>query len=84
MEHEDHEVLFFREIRLRDLYQYKDVSRERGQGFIQALTELRLPEVKTQSYKLSFETQSFKPKKQKSNKNCLDCMERALFILCAN
>ena len=49
MEHEDHEVLFFREIRLRDLYQYKDVSRERGQGFIQALTELHLPEVKTQS-----------------------------------
>ena len=84
MEHEDHEVLFFREIRLRDLYQYKDVSRERGQGFIQALTELRLPEVKTQSYKLSFETQSFKPKKQKSNKNCLDCMEGALFILCAH
>ena len=31
------------------------------------------------SFKLSFETQSFKPKK--SNKNCLDCLERALFNL---
>ena len=31
------------------------------QGLIQALTDLRSPEVKT-SLKLSFETQSFKPK----------------------
>ena len=29
---EDHEVLFCREVRLRDLYQYKDASRERGQS----------------------------------------------------
>ena len=34
------------------------------QGFIQAVTDLRLPEVKTQSY-IEFETQSFKPKIKK-------------------
>ena len=28
---EDHKVLFCQETRLRDLYQYKDGSRERGQ-----------------------------------------------------
>ena len=30
---------------------------------------------------MCFETQSFKAKNKKSNKNCLDCWERALFIL---
>ena len=35
------------------------------QGFIQALTDLRLPEV---NLKLSLETQSFKPKNEKVTK----------------
>ena len=35
-------------------------------GFIQALTDFRLPEFKL-SLKLSFETQSFKPKKAIKN-----------------
>ena len=51
------------------------------QGFIQTLTDLRLPEVKQSklNLKLSFETQHFKPKNKKAyNKNFL---ERALFIL---
>ena len=32
--------------------------------------------------KLSFETQSSTPKSKKSNKNCLDYLEKALFSLC--
>ena len=58
---------------------YKTWKTPREQGFIQALTDIRLAEIKTQSF--SFETQSLKPKNKKSNKNCLDCLERALFIL---
>ena len=30
--------------------------------------------------KLSFETQSFKPKNKKSYENCWDCLESAFFI----
>ena len=45
------------------------------QGFIQALTDLRLPEVKTQSLNWVLK---LNPLNQK--KNCLDCLERALFF----
>ena len=50
------------------------------QGFIQALTDFRLPVVKTWS-QIEFRNSILYTKKKKSNKNCLDCMERALFIL---
>ena len=44
--------------------EYASVYGFEQQGFIQALTDLRLPEVKL-SLKLSFETQSFKPNSKK-------------------
>ena len=49
-------------------------------GVYSSTNWLMLTRAQNSTLKLNFETQSFKPKCKKS-KNCLDYLERALFIL---
>ena len=50
------------------------------QGFIQAQTDLHLPEIKSQSL-IEFWNSILSTKKLKSNKNCLDYLEREPYLI---